>query len=54
MYNYKLFIPTAGIGSRVSGQSNNLNKGLIAIDNKPVLSHILERLWLLLVMVVIM
>jgi len=41
MYNYKLFIPTAGIGSRVSGQSNNLNKGLIAIDNKPVLSHIL-------------
>ena len=43
MYNYKLFIPTAGIGSRVSGQSNNLNKGLIAIDNKPVLSHILEK-----------
>ena len=43
MYNYKLFIPTAGIGSRVSGQSNNLNKGLITIDNKPVLSHILEK-----------
>ena len=43
MYNYKLFLPTAGIGSRVSGQSNNLNKGLIGIDNKPVLSHIIEK-----------
>ena len=43
MYNYKLFIPTAGIGSRVSSYSNNLNKGLISIDNKPVLSHILEK-----------
>ena len=43
MYNYKVFLPTAGIGSRVSGQSNNLNKGLISIDNKPVLSHILEK-----------
>ena len=43
MYNYKVLLPTAGIGSRVSNQSNNLNKGLIGIDNKPVLSHIVEK-----------
>ena len=43
MYNYKVLLPTAGIGSRVSDQSHNLNKGLIAIDNKPVLSHIVEK-----------
>ena len=43
MYNYKLFIPTAGIGSRVSNFARNMNKGLIGIDNKPVLSHIVEK-----------
>ena len=43
MYNYKVLLPTAGIGSRVKSQSNNLNKGLIGIDNKPVLSHIVEK-----------
>ena len=43
MYNYKLFIPTAGIGSRVSNIARNMNKGLIGIDNKPVLSHIVEK-----------
>ncbi len=43
MYNYKVLLPTAGIGSRVSNKSNNLNKGLIGIDNKPVLSHIVEK-----------
>ena len=43
MYNYKVLLPTAGIGSRVSNQSNNLNKGLIGVDNKPVLSHIVDK-----------
>jgi len=43
MYNYKVFLPTAGIGSRVKGESNNLNKCLIGIDNKPVISHIIEK-----------
>jgi len=43
MYKYKVFLPTAGIGSRVKGQSNNLNKCLIGIDNKPVISHIVEK-----------
>lgn len=43
MYNYKVFLPTAGIGKRVAGYSKALNKGLITIDNKPVLSHIVEK-----------
>ena len=43
MYNYKVFLPTAGIGSRVKGESNNLNKCLIGIDNKPVISHIIDK-----------
>ena len=43
MYNYKVFLPTAGIGSRVKNQSNSLNKCLISIDNKPVISHIVEK-----------
>ena len=43
MYNYKVLLPTAGIGSRVSNKSNNLNKGLIGVDNKPVLSHIIDK-----------
>jgi len=43
MYNYKVFLPTAGIGSRVKKDSNNLNKCLISIDNKPVISHIVEK-----------
>jgi len=43
MYNYKVFLPTAGIGSRVEGESNNLNKCLIGIGNKPVISHIVEK-----------
>ena len=42
-HNYKVFLPTAGIGSRVKGQSNNLNKCLIGIDNKPVVSHIIDK-----------
>jgi choline kinase len=42
-HNYKVFLPTAGIGSRVKGQSKNLNKCLIGIDNKPVISHIIDK-----------
>ena len=42
-HNYKVFLPTAGIGSRVKGQSKNLNKCLISIDNKPVISHIIDK-----------
>ena len=43
MNNYKVFIPCAGIGSRLGGLVKNINKGLVSVDNKPVLSHIIEK-----------
>ena len=41
--SYKVVIPTAGIGSRLFKLSKNINKSLIAINNKPVISHIIEK-----------
>ena len=38
----KVFIPTAGIGSRLGTYTKNLNKSLITIGNKPAISHIIE------------
>ena len=40
--SYKVVIPTAGIGSRLLGQTQNINKSLISVSNKPVISHIIE------------
>lgn len=36
-------IPTAGTGSRLGDLTRNLNKSLLSVDNKPVLSHIIEK-----------
>lgn len=36
-------IPTAGLGSRLGDLTQNLNKCLMSVDNKPVLSHIIEK-----------
>ena len=38
----KVFIPTAGIGSRLGSYTENLNKSLITVNNKPAISHIIE------------
>ena len=38
----RIFIPTAGIGSRLKEYTNNLNKSLVTVDNKPVISHIID------------
>lgn len=40
---YKVFIPTAGIGSRLEELTKNLNKSLIGVVNKPIISHIIEK-----------
>ena len=40
--NFRVCIPTAGIGERVKKISNNLNKSLIPIDNKATISHIIN------------
>jgi NDP-sugar pyrophosphorylase family protein len=41
--NYKVCIPTAGIGSRLGSITKNLNKALVSLQNKPIISHIVEK-----------
>ena len=43
MTDYKVFLPCAGIGSRLDEKTKFINKGLISVGNKPVLSHIVEK-----------
>ena len=40
---FRVFIPTAGIGSRLFKKTKFINKSLIDIDNKPVISHIINK-----------
>lgn len=41
--SYRVFIPTAGIGSRLKGLSKHINKALVTIADKPAISHIIEK-----------
>lgn len=41
--NYKVFIPTAGIGSRLKGLSKKVNKALVDINGKPSISYVVEK-----------
>lgn len=41
--SYKVFIPTAGIGSRLGKFTTSLNKSLVSVDNKPIISHIIDK-----------
>ncbi len=41
--NYKVLIPSAGLGTRLGEISKNLNKALVSIDNKPTISHVIEK-----------
>jgi NDP-sugar pyrophosphorylase family protein/thiamine kinase-like enzyme len=41
--SFKVFIPTAGTGSRLGRLTQNLNKSLISVGNRPVISHIIEK-----------
>lgn len=40
---FKVFIPTAGTGSRLYNETKNINKSLVLIDNKPIISHIIDK-----------
>ncbi len=40
---YKVLIPSAGLGTRLGEFSKNLNKALVSLDNKPVISHVIEK-----------
>lgn len=41
--DYSVLIPSAGLGTRLGVSYKNLNKALVTIDNKPVISHIIEK-----------
>lgn len=40
---YRVCIPTAGLGSRLGSLTLHLNKSLVSVANKPVISHIIEK-----------
>lgn len=40
---HKVLITTAGIGSRLEKHTKYLNKSLVSINNKPIISHIFEQ-----------
>lgn len=41
--SYRVCIPCAGIGSRLGGLTEFLNKALVSIANRPTLSHLIEQ-----------
>ena len=40
---YKVIIPTAGVGSRLGNHCDHVNKTLVPVANKPILSYIIEK-----------
>ena len=38
----RVIIPTAGLGKRLQNLTKDLNKSLITVANKPVISHIID------------
>jgi hypothetical protein len=41
--SYRVCIPTAGTGSRLGGLTKFINKSLVGIANRPILSHLIEQ-----------
>ena len=41
--SYRVIIPTAGIGSRLEKLTKFINKSLITVANKPILSHLIDQ-----------
>lgn len=41
--SYRVCIPCAGIGSRLGGLTQFINKSLVSIANRPTLSHLIEQ-----------
>ena len=41
--SYRVVIPTAGIGSRLNNLTLNVNKSLVSVGNRPIISHIIEQ-----------
>src|SRR5574342_931429 len=41
--NYRVYIPTAGKGTRLGDKTKYLNKSLLKVGNKAVISHIVDQ-----------
>jgi len=41
--DYKVVLPSAGLGSRLKNFSKHINKSLVTLGTKPVISHIIEK-----------
>lgn len=41
--NYRVCIPAAGTGSRLEALTKFINKSLVSIANRPILSHLIEK-----------
>ena len=41
--NYKVVIPSAGLGSRIGPYSKFLNKALVTIGDKPAIAKVIEK-----------
>lgn len=41
--SYRILLPTAGTGSRLGSLTRYVNKSLVSVANRPVLSHLLEQ-----------
>lgn len=41
--SYRVCIPTAGTGSRLANITKYINKSLVSVANRPVLSHLIEQ-----------
>ena len=42
--NYKVLIASAGIGNRLEGMTKNINKALVSVAHKPVISYIIDKI----------
>ena len=41
--SYRVIIPTAGVGSRLEKLTKYLNKSLVNLANRPILSHLIDQ-----------
>jgi len=41
--SFRVCIPVAGIGSRLGGKTHFINKALVTVSNRPVLSHLIDQ-----------
>ena len=40
---YQVLIPCAGTGSRLFEETKYINKSLVHLNNKPIISHIIDK-----------